>query len=86
MPGYMYVEAEMLMGDLKIHKAKAPLRTIMSDMATPTERITELAENALKEFVESTPSYIEDTTDFILKLPYVPEPQSEDAILFVCIP
>ena len=51
-----YVQAGKLRGKPKIHKANAPLRTVVSGIDTPTERIAELAEHVLKEFVESMPS------------------------------
>ena len=51
-----YVQAGKLRGKPKIHKAIAPLRTVVSGIDTPTDKIAELAEHVLKEFVESTPS------------------------------
>ena len=53
-----YVQAGKLKGNPKFHKTDAPLRTIVSGIDTPTERITELEEHELKEFVESTPRYV----------------------------
>ncbi len=78
-----YVQSGKLKGNPKIHKKGAPLRTIVSGMGTPTEHIAELTERELAEFVETSPSYIRDTTDFIAKLKSeVTEPLPDDSILF----
>ena len=71
-----------LKGNPKLHKEKAPLRTIVSGLNIATERIAELAEHELNEFVESSPSFLRDTTDFILKLHDIQEPLPENSILF----
>ena len=54
----------------KIHKRKIPIpgRPIVSANNSPTERISELADFFLKPLVQSTRSYIRDTTDFINKV------------------
>ena len=54
----------------------------MSGMDTPSEKIAELAEYDLRDFVESISSYIRDTTDFIEKLKMRTETLSKDTILF----
>ena len=77
-----YVQRGKLKGNPKLHKANVPYRAIVSGIGTPTERLAELAEHELKGFVEQSPSYIRDTTDFIVKLRSVDEPLPADAILF----
>ena len=71
-----------LKGNPKLHKDNAPLRTIVSGINTPTERLAELTEHELNEYVENTPSYIRDTTDFISKLKAFNANIPKDAILF----
>ena len=77
-----YPRAGKLKGNPKIHKSGAPLRTIVSGINTPTEKIAELAEHELNEYVENTPSYVKDTTDFISKLKTMKTDIPKDAILF----
>ena len=77
-----YVQKGKLKGNPKLHKANAPYRTIVSGIGTPTEKLAEPAEHELKDFVEQSPSYIRDTTDFITKLRGVYEPLPADSILF----
>ena len=55
---------------------------IVSGIGTPTEKLAEVAEHELSEFVETSPSYIRDTTDFICKLQEIKEPLPENAFLF----
>ena len=74
--------AGKLKGNPKLHKDGAPLRTIVSGINTPTERLAELTEHELNEYVESSPSYIRDTTDFISKLKTIRKEIPENAILF----
>jgi hypothetical protein len=62
----------------KIHKSKAPMRTIVNGI----NKLAEVAESELKEFVTTTPSYIQDTTYFLQKLSDIPEPLPEETILF----
>ena len=54
----------------KIHKKSIPMpgRPIVSANSSPTERISELADFFLKPLVQSTRSYLRDTTDFINKV------------------
>ena len=47
-----YVQKGKLKGNPKRHKANAPYRTIVSGIGTPTEKLAELAEHELKDFVE----------------------------------
>ena len=63
-----YATAGKLKGNPKIHKKDIPYRTIVSGINTPTERIAELVEHELNQYVESSPGYIQDTNDFINKL------------------
>ena len=69
-------------GNPKLYKANVPYRVIVSGIGTPTERLAELAEHERKGFVEQSPSYIHDTTDFMTKLRSVDEPLPTDSILF----
>ena len=62
-----------------LYKEKAPLRTIASGLNTATER---KAEHESNEFVESSPSFLRETTDFILKMRNIPEPLAENSVLF----
>ena len=73
-----YVKAGKLKGNPLVN---VPLLTV-SRMDTPTEKIAALGEHELRDFVESTPNYIRDTTDFIEKLKEKPDPLPSDAILF----
>lgn len=77
-----YSQKGKLKGNPKLHKPNAPYRTIVSGIGTPTERLAEVAEHELNEFVETSPSYIRDTTDFICKLQEIKEPLPENAFLF----
>ena len=54
----------------KIHKNKDPVpgRPIVSGNSSPTERISELADHFLQPLVQSTPSFVRDTTDFLSKI------------------
>ncbi|KAK3089910.1 hypothetical protein FSP39_007586 [Pinctada imbricata] len=77
-----YPKAGSLKGNPKIHKSGAPMRTIVSGINTPTEQFAEVAEHELNQYVESSPSFIRDTTDFINRLRQIEEPLPENAILF----
>jgi hypothetical protein len=66
----------------KLHKPTVPYRSIVSGIGTPTERMAEVAENELRWYVESSPSYIRDTADFINKLGEIQEPLPKNSILF----
>ena len=48
-----YVQKGKLKGNLKLHKANATYRTIVSGIGTPTEKLAELAEHELKDFLSS---------------------------------
>ena len=63
-----------LQGNPKLHKPGAPLRTIVNGRGHPTERIAEAAEEQLRLHVESQPSYVRDTTDFLRKLKDTSQP------------
>ena len=69
-------------GNPKLHKDHKPYRAIVNNIGTPTEKMAEIAEKELNEYVESTPSYLKDTTDFLCKLKEVNEPLPKDSILF----
>ena len=77
-----YAESGKLKGNPKIHKTNAPMRTIVSGMNTATEKLAELAEHELDEYVRLSDSFVRDTTDFISKLKEVPYPLPDNAILF----
>ena len=77
-----YAGKGKLKGNPKLHKPNAPYRTIVSGIGTPTEKLAEFAEHELTECVETSPSYIRDTTDFISKLKEIGEPLPENAVLF----
>ena len=77
-----YVQKGKLKGNPKLYKANTPYRAIVSDIGMSTDKLAELAEHELKYFVETSPSYIRDTTDFHNKLRSVGEPLPEDYILF----
>ena len=77
-----YIQKVKLKGNPKLHKQNAPYRTIVSGIDTPTEKLAEVAEHELYEFVEKSSSYIRDTTDFIFKLQEIEEPLPENALLF----
>ncbi|CAG2204322.1 unnamed protein product [Mytilus edulis] len=53
-----------LKGNPKIHKQNKPYRTIVNGIGTATEKIAEIAEKELDNYVINSPSYIRDTTDF----------------------
>jgi len=71
-----------LKGNPKIHKNNNPYRTIVNGIRTATENMAEVAEKELNEFVETTPSYIKDTTDFLTKLQEIPNEIPENTMLF----
>ena len=71
-----------LKGNPKLHKKKRPLRTIVNGIGTPTEKMAEVAEYQLNEYVEQSPSYIKDTTDFLTKLNEINVKLPKGAILF----
>jgi len=58
----------------KIHKNKTPVpgRPIVSANNSPTEKISQLADHFLKPIVQTTKSYVKDTTDFINKVEQIP--------------
>ena len=66
----------------KMHKENNPMRIIVSSLNHPTEKIAEVAEKELGEWVENLPSYIKDTTDFLKKIVELKDSLPEDAILF----
>ena len=51
-----------------IHKLGNPGRPIISSCDAPTERISKFVDHHLRPLVRTVPSYIKDTTDFLMKL------------------
>ena len=66
----------------KIRKESAPYRAIISGICTPTEKLAEVAEYELEEFVIQTQSYSRDISEFSNKLADVKESIPKYAILF----
>ena len=54
----------------------------MNGINMPTERLAEVAEHELSDFVVNSPSYLKDTTNFLQKLAQVPQPLPKDTLLF----
>ena len=52
----------------KIHKANNPGRPIVSANGHPTEKISEFVDYHLRPHVETLPSFIKDTTDYLQKM------------------
>ena len=52
----------------KIHKKEIKGRPIISGNGSPTEKISALVDEHLKEYVKELPSYVRDTSDFIQKV------------------
>ncbi|XP_045208770.2 uncharacterized protein LOC123560670 [Mercenaria mercenaria] len=77
-----YPRSGKLNGNPKLHKPGAPLRTIVNGINTPTEKLAEVAEYELNEYVTQSPSYLRDTTDFIDKISQIKQPIPSDTILF----
>ena len=77
-----YPKNGKLKGNPKLHKDGAPFRTIVSGTNTPTERMAEVAEHELNDFVINSPTYIKDTTDFINKLSTIDTIIPTNSILF----
>ena len=77
-------KAGYLQGNPKLHKTGAPVRTIVSGKGHATERVAQLAEGELRTHVESQPSYVRDTSDFIQKVAdiLIPTNYGRDPILF----
>ena len=71
-----------LKGNPKLHKKGNPMRTIVSGIGTPTEQMAEVAEKELEEYVRKSPSYLQDTTDFLRKLDAINRKLPKEAILF----
>ena len=77
-----------LKGNPKIHKDNDPLRTIVSGIKTPTERLAELKDYKPNKHVENTSSCIRDKTDFISKLKAfnanIPKTEIRDSVWLIC--
>ena len=52
----------------KIHKKEIKGRPIISGNGSPTEKISALVDELLKDYVKQIPSYVRDTSDFIQKV------------------
>ena len=63
-----------------MHKEGHPLRVIVSGRGHATEGLAELAEKELNAHVETQPSFVKDTTDFINKIKEMklPSPTSSE--------
>ena len=64
----------------KIHKQGNPGRPIISSNGHPSERISEFVDYHLKPLVQTLPSFIKDTTHFLLQLQKL-GPLPDNAIL-----
>ena len=69
-------------GSPKVHKTNNPLRLIINGRHDATENIAEFVENELSENVSNLPSFIKDSTDFLNKLNYIPQPLPYNTIMF----
>ena len=76
-PGYGKVKVNP-----KVHKTDNPIRTIISTINSPTEKLTEVAESELSEWVESLDTYVKDTTHFLWILQNKVGKIPDSAILF----
>ena len=77
-----YPKPGRLKGNPKLHKDDIPYRTIVNGIGTATENLAEIAEKELQDFVVSSPSYIKDTTDFLMKLQDISHQIPSNAVLF----
>ena len=66
----------------KIHKKNIPGRPIVSAIGCPTENLSAFVDALLCPLVDSNPSFIRDTTDFINKISTVR--LKENSIIFTC--
>ena len=55
----------------------------MNGIGTVTERMAEVCEKELNDYVESTPHYIRDTTDFLNRIREV-QPVLPDGVILFC--
>ena len=65
----------------KIHKVNNPGRPVVSSVSCHTESISRFVDHYLQSLVKLLPSYIQDTTDFLLKLNNLPDKLPNDAFL-----
>jgi hypothetical protein len=77
-----YSKNGKLKGNPKVHKNGHPMRTIVNGKGTPTENMAGIAEKELEEYVTNTPSYIQDTTDFLNKIENYQKKLDKNTILF----
>ena len=66
----------------KVHKKDNPIRTIISTINSPTEKLAEVAESEVNEWVESLDTYVKDTTHFLWLLQNKVGKIPDSAILF----
>ena len=66
----LYVRPDLFKGNKKLHISNAPFRTtcIVSGINTSTEKLADMAEYEVQQYVLGSPSYIRDTIDFVNKL------------------
>jgi len=67
----------------KTHKPSKPPpgRPIVSSYGCPTERISAYVDEILQPFVQSLPSYIKDTNDFLQKISTINQPLPQNCLL-----
>ena len=66
----------------KVHKTNNRLRVIINGRHGATENIAEFVENELSENVSNLASFIKDSTDFLNKINYIPQPLPYNTIMF----
>ena len=69
----------------KIHKENNPGRPIVSAIGHPTEKISEFIDFHLRPFVESLPSHIKDTTDYLKKMENLTIPENTTLVTIYVI-
>ena len=65
----------------KVHKPNVPGRPIISGCGSPTDRLSAFVDFYLQPIVETLPSYIKDTNDFLRKIFAIPTPLPTGTIL-----
>jgi hypothetical protein len=68
-------------GNPKVHKTNNPLRVIITGRHGTTENIAEFVEKELSENFSNLPSFIKESTDFLNKLNYIPQPLPYNTIM-----
>ena len=80
MPGN--VKAGNVKANPKMHKKDVPIRTIVSGINNPTEKMAEVVESELQSWVSTLPTYIKDTTHFLRLLEDLKKHVPPGAIMF----